>query len=89
MRGVKLKCPRHGDTAKQCREMGIDVGNIIVGRESWADGGWSEARLTLLFLGKSVAVWSVKKRNNTNPRWRSDGECGNWTLRYRQWELVG
>jgi hypothetical protein len=86
---IQLKRPRSGDCAKQCREMGLEVGNIIVGRETYSSGEWSEAKLTLLFLGKYEAMWSVKRRSSARPNWRSDGECGNWTLDCRQWHLVG
>lgn len=85
---TQLKTPRSTYCAKQCREMGLVVGNTIVGRETYSNGAWSEAKLTLLWLGKREAMWAVKRRSSDRPNWRSDGECGNWTLSCRKWQLV-
>ncbi len=89
MRLTQLKRPRFTDCAKQCRSMGLMVGNTIVGRETYSDGKWSEAKLTLLWLGKHEAMWAVKRRSSDRPYWRDDGECANWTLDCRPWQLVG
>lgn len=89
MKRLILKRPRSRDCAKQCREMGLEVGNVIVGRETYSDGKWAEAKLTLLFCGKYEAMWAIKRRSSARPHWRSDGECANWTLDCRQWELIG
>lgn len=64
MRLTQLKRPRFTDCAKQCRSMGLMVGNTIVGRETYSDGKWSEAKLTLLWLGKHEAMWAVKRRSS-------------------------
>ena len=89
MKLTQLKTPRSDDCAKQCREMGLVVGNTIVGRETYATGEWSEAKLTLLWIGRHEAMWMLRRRNIGRPRWRMDGECANLTLKYRQWYLVG
>lgn len=80
--------PRGPTTADQCREMGVRVGNTIEGRETYKNGEWSEERLTLLWLGDSVAVWKTWHRNSSHPDvWRPDGEGANWTLDCREWFL--
>lgn len=92
MKRLILKRPRSRYCAKQCREMGLEVGNVIVGRETYSKYSkcaWSEAKLTLLYCGKYEAMWSVKLRSSDRPHWRNDGECGDWTLNSRQWELIG
>lgn len=85
---LKLKRPRSGKVAKQCKEMGIEVGDTILGRKESSTGEWSEAKLTLLFAGAEEAVWKVMRRNKAHPRWKSDGEAANWTLDLRDWVLV-
>lgn len=82
---VKLRKPSAVVAAGQCRQMGIKVGDTIVGRENYSNGKWSEAKLSLLFLGKEAAVWKVMRRSNDQPRWRTDGEKSNWILDHREW----
>ena len=86
---MELKPPAFGmNTADQCRAMGLAVGDIIVGRETYGDE-WSESRLELLFVGESVAVFREYVRNNYGqPEWRKDGESGNWTLNCKQWSKL-
>ena len=76
------------DTADQCRELGIVVGETIEGREEWS-GGWDETRLTLLWLGESVAVWREVSRNYMRPEWSEPIEACAWTLDCRPWFKVG
>ena len=85
---IRLPKPRDCSTAKQCRQMMINVGDTIIGRETYSNGHWSEAKLTLLFSGKDEAVWKVMLRSHEKPRWRSTGEQSNWTLGCREWWLV-
>ena len=82
-----LKTPESRDSAEQCREMGLSVGDVIEGRET-AGAWWSESRLTLLFLGAETAVFSEQRRNSEQPEWRDAGESGNWTLNCRAWRKV-
>lgn len=74
--------------ARQCRELDLNVGDTIVGRETYSTGAWSEAKLTLLWMGKDVAAWNVHRRTDIEPRWRSTGEQANWTLAHRKWRRV-
>ena len=85
---MRLAKPRCRTAAGQCRQMGLKVGDTIIGREDYNNGNWSEAKLTLLFVGKEEAVWKVMRRSNTAPRWRTSGEDSCWTLDCRQWWLV-
>lgn len=85
---MRLPKPRDHSTAKQCRQIGIKVGDTIIGRETYSNGHWSEAKLTLLFAGKDEAVWKVMRRSHDKPHWRSTGEQSNWTLECREWWLV-
>lgn len=84
-----LPFPESRALAKQIREMGIVVGQTIVGREGDAEGKWwSESRLTLLWVGETDAVFRLSRRNNSLPAWRDDGEASNWTLDSRKWFLL-
>lgn len=85
MKQEKLKRPHANSCAKQCRQMGIAVGDTIVGRETHSPGHWHEAKLTAIFIGKEECVFKTMRRSNASPRWRSDGESGNWTLECRDW----
>lgn len=76
------------DTAQQARAMGLKVGDTIRGREEYSDGGWSEAQLTLLWLGQEVAVWLERKRSSRSQKWTIHGEAANWTLDCRPWRKV-
>jgi len=85
--GAVLPRPKSDHTADQCREMGIAVGDVIQGRESYSSG-WNEARLRLVWLGEQVAVWETKRLSNTTSRWRKTGEDSAWTLDCRDWHRV-
>ena len=77
--------------ADQAREMGLKVGDVIVGREGGGDpetGWWQEQRLTLRYIGEQCCVWKCEWRNKANPEFRDDGESANWTLSCRDWYLV-
>ena len=87
MQGRLLPKPSCISAAKQCREMGIQVGDTIIGREDY-DGGWNEAKLTLIFAGEQVAVFKVMCRNSTFPEWQDDGESGSWRLNHRDWYMM-
>jgi hypothetical protein len=68
--------------------MGIILGNTIEGRETYNDGSWSERRLTLLWLGESVAVWQQSGRKSFIAEmqdWQPMEESGNWNLNGREW----
>jgi len=75
-------------TAEQCRALGLTVGDTIEGREEAPRGYWHEARLTLLWLGQEVAVWSQTERSSERPAWSDPEECADWTLECRQWRKV-
>lgn len=72
------------NAADQVRELGLSVGDVIVGREEYSDG-WCDAELTLLFIGKEVAVFNVRERSNRDQSWNESCESGNWTLAHRAW----
>lgn len=77
--------------ADQAREMGLKVGDVIVGREGGGDpetGWWQEQRLSLLYLGEQCCVWKSEWRNKAITEFRDDGESSNWTLSCRDWYLV-
>ena len=84
-----LPHPKSGGAAGQCREMGVTVGDTIVGREGDSKGTWwNETRLTLLWAGQSAAAFRVERRNKGVPTWRDDGEAADWTLNSRKWYLA-
>lgn len=78
------------DGAAQCRLLGVQVGQTIEGLEGRqeADSHWSLARLTLLWLGESVAVWRVTERSSDRPEWSKPRESAAWTLECREWRVV-
>ena len=80
-----MDMPHSGSSAEQAREMGITLGDMIEGREHYSRGAWSDARLQLVWIGETVAVWKVWRRNNERPEWRYTGEQANWTLDGRRW----
>lgn len=83
-----LAMPASTTCADQAREMGLTVGDIIWGREQYREH-WNVARLTLLWIGKTVCVWDVESNNSTRNSWEHKGESGNWTLDCRKWILIG
>ena len=85
--GRLLPKPSNKYAARQCREMGIQVGDTIIGRESY-DGGWNESMLTLIFAGEEVAVFIVMRRNSNDPEWEHTGESANWRLHFRDWYMM-
>ena len=80
---------RASSAAEQARALGLVVGDTIEGREEGPRGYWHEAKLTLLWLGDEVAVWSVTERSRARPNWSEPEESANWTLECRQWRKVG
>ena len=76
-------------TGEQCIAGGLKPGQTIVGREQ-DDGSrnWHEARLTLLWAGKEIAVFSEQERTNFQPEWTSPRETADWTLEFRSWYFL-
>ena len=86
---VPLAWPTSRNLADQTREMGLSVGDTIIGRAGDDDGAWwHEERLTLLWVGKSAAAFRVERRGKHGPKWTDDGEASNWTLDARKWFLA-
>ena len=77
-----------GEVADQCRALGIEIGDTIVGREEGPRGCWNEAELTLLWIGREVAVFRERERNETTQEWSEPRESGDWTLECRNWRKV-
>jgi hypothetical protein len=80
-----LPKPKSYLAAHQCREMGLVVGDKIIGRETHADGTWNENHLRVDYIGVDHAVFLVYRRNNAFPEWQYDGESCYITLNGRQW----
>ena len=82
--------PTSTTTADQVRELGLSVGDVIVGRE-YVSFAWNDAELTLLFVGKQIAVFSQRTRHTSydNFDWQDRGESATWTLAQRDWQIVG
>jgi len=76
--------PKSLTTADQVRELGLSIGDVIVGRETYGSS-WSESELTLLFYGMYIAVFMERRRNPSNKEWRVIGESATWTLAHRDW----
>lgn len=80
--------PKSLTTADQVRELGLSVGDVIVGRENWGHE-WSDVELTLLFVGEEVAVFRERNRSTEDgvmtEKWSKPKETANWTLAFRDW----
>jgi hypothetical protein len=72
--------------ADQAKSLGLRVGDTIVGKEHYGGGSWSEAELTLLWMGSQICVWRHRWRNSRFPNiWNGGGEAANWSLTDRDW----
>ena len=79
------------NTADRVREMGLVVGDTIVGRDDYISeqpGCYHEAELTLLWVGEYVAVFRERSRNHINQDWCKHQESANWSLEYREWKKL-
>jgi hypothetical protein len=84
-----LPRPTSSWAAQQAREMGLVVGDTIVGREgNEITGWWQEQRLTLLFIGEQLCVWRSEWRNHSSQVFREPTEQSAWSLKDRSWYLV-
>jgi hypothetical protein len=84
----KLGAGKHHNAADQCREWGLCLGSVIVGRETHNCGEWNEKKLKLIFLGKQCCVWDVwSKFSDAGYEFLYMGEQANWTLSCREWFL--
>ena len=73
------------NTAAACREMGLQIGDTIIGRAA-CKGWWHEAALTLIWLGDVTAVFREVVRTDREPEWRPlNSETANWDLTWRDW----
>lgn len=74
------------NTADKCRAMGLQVGDTIEGKQGvsyWTE--WDITRLTLLWLGDEVVVWSQTHTNHMTNEWTPPKEEACWSLDYRDW----
>lgn len=79
--------PNRGNTADQCRELGLKVGDTIEGMETY-EGGWCIEHLTLLWVGETTAVFRQSSLNSSNPlMWTQPRESASWDLSHRDWRL--
>lgn len=85
---ILLPTPKSSNAAQACREMGLTVGDSILGAVGSAHSVWSETKLTLLWLGESVAVWHVQNRRGGEDEWSAPEETSNWCLGFRSWRKV-
>ncbi|QRM19532.1 hypothetical protein GBK02_09020 [Dechloromonas sp. TW-R-39-2] len=76
-----------GEVADQCRALGIEVGDTIIGREE-SGSYWNETKLTLLWIGETVAVWRQTYHSSKRPEWSEPEESADWTLEFRDWRKV-
>lgn len=73
------------NTAAACREMGLQIGDTIIGREG-GPNRWSESALTLLWLGEETAVFREAIRTDRYPEWRLLSlERADWNLCWHDW----
>ena len=72
----------------QCHQLGLQVGDTIEGRSEFHAGYWTEARLTLLWLGNQAACFRVSERNVIEQAWSEPHENCAWKLDVREWRKV-
>lgn len=76
-------------TASKCRAMGLQIGDTIEGREGDEEGKlWNVTRLTLIWIGEDVVVWSETHIDHTSDEWVAPKEASNWSLDFRDWRKV-
>jgi hypothetical protein len=81
--------PTAATTADQTRQLGMRVGDTIEGREDWGNGRGQVTRLTLLWAGETEAVFSEAScLPHLSDKWRAPVESSNWTLKYRDWQII-
>jgi len=83
---IPIKKPLSQDSASQTREMGLKIGDTIIGREEYL-GGWNEAKIKLVWRGATVAVFEHWSRLHYTD-WVYAGEKANWSLNSRDWFLI-
>lgn len=77
------------NVADQCRSMGLQIGDTIIGRREIEEGYWREASITLLWFGERNAVWLEKYRNSSDKQWTDPIEkAGWWPLGQYDWKKV-
>ena len=70
--------------AAQLREMGVDVGEVIVGKEVYASD-WHVSKLKVLFIGQTAVVFEYWSASYHEPEFKLIGEVSSWDLRHRDW----
>ncbi len=73
---------------EQCRRLNVQVGDTIQGTESYP-GAWGTTRLTLLWIGKEIAVWRETHQSSLDAKWTEPKESACWDLSHREWRHVG
>ena len=84
---TKLPKPRGASTADQCRAMGLAVGDTIIGMETY-NGGWNEASLTVLWIGRKEVAFDEQTRSSLDQKWGAVEESCCWNLAYRDWRKI-
>lgn len=73
--------------AESVRDMGLSVGDTIEGQQVQYDGTLNTVRMTLLWVGESIAVWRWTERYGLGP-WSRPEESATWDLSFRTWRKV-
>lgn len=85
-----MKAHPYASAAEQARELGLQVGDTIQGREELGDY-WHEARITLCWIGTAHTVWIVSGRSS-RPRegvaWSAPRETTDCDLACRDWQRI-
>lgn len=85
-----MRAEPYASAAEQARELGLQVGDTIQGREEVGDY-WHEARITLLWIGTTHTAWIASGRSS-RPRegstWSPPHESTNWDLCCRDWQRI-
>ncbi len=79
-----------GYGALQVAELGLKIGDTIVGKETYYnETGWNECKLLLVAVTSQTAVWREWIRTNRDPEWQErPREATGWNLEHRDWRLI-
>lgn len=76
------------EVVRKTFEMGLVIGDRIIGRENLGPRNYVDTILCLVWRGEQVCVWRVWERHARIEDWEDFGEESNWTLETRSWRKL-
>lgn len=84
----KIEVNPQSEVVRKTHEMGLVIGDRIIGRENLGPRNYVDTILCLVWRGEQVCVWRVWERHVSMRRWVDLGEKSNWTLETRSWRKL-